>query len=130
MVGAGLGAVVATVLDDEVLVVVLLVAMVAVGVHFGFGSRLPDQAEVIGPARSVRESPGGAVLLFGGGFYGGLVQSGVGIVLLAILGGALGYDLIRANALKMVITGVFTVVALAIPRTDQEIKFFLQAQSI
>jgi uncharacterized membrane protein YfcA len=42
------------------------------------------------------------------------VQAGVGLILLAILGGVLRYDLIRANALKIVITGAFTVAALVV----------------
>lgn len=113
--GGAVGSVVATVMADEVLVVVLLVTMVVVGVRFAFFSSAGPSGE--GRARFVRsvgETRGSAVLLFGGGFYGGLVQSGVGIVLLAIFGGVLGYDLVRANALKVVITGAFTAVSLAI----------------
>ena len=48
------------------------------------------------------------------GFYGGFVQAGVGFVLLAALAGSLRYDLVRANALKMLCTLVFTSVALVL----------------
>lgn len=52
--------------------------------------------------------------LFGAGLYGGFVQAGVGFVLLAVLGGVLRYDAVRANALKLVCTLLFGTVALGI----------------
>lgn len=63
---------------------------------------------------TLRERPLGALGLFGAGLYGGFVQAGVGFVLLAVLGGLLRYDLLRANALKLTCTLVFGIVALAV----------------
>jgi uncharacterized membrane protein YfcA len=57
---------------------------------------------------------GGTAALFGAGLYGGFVQAGVGFVLLACLGGVLRYDLVRANALKLVCTTVFGAVAITV----------------
>lgn len=48
------------------------------------------------------------------GIYGGFVQAGVGFILLAALSGVLRYDLVRANALKMVCSLGFTLVALGV----------------
>ena len=48
------------------------------------------------------------------GFYGGFVQAGVGFILIAAIAGSLRYDLVRANALKMVCTAAFTLLALVI----------------
>jgi uncharacterized membrane protein YfcA len=48
------------------------------------------------------------------GFYGGFIQAGVGIFLLSALVLSAGYDLVRANALKLVVVLVFSVPALAI----------------
>lgn len=48
------------------------------------------------------------------GFYGGFIQAGVGIFLLAGLVLASGYDLLRANALKLFIVLVYTAFALAV----------------
>ncbi|MCB9612975.1 MAG: sulfite exporter TauE/SafE family protein [Sandaracinus sp.] len=67
-----------------------------------------------GQTLKVRESPGGALGLFGAGFYGGFVQAGVGFVLLTVVGGVLRYDLVRANAFKIVAVLVFTLVALPV----------------
>ncbi|MGA0242990.1 MAG: TSUP family transporter, partial [Pseudohongiellaceae bacterium] len=52
--------------------------------------------------------------LFAAGLYGGFVQAGVGFILLTALAGGLRYDLVRANALKMVCTLAFTLVSVAI----------------
>ncbi len=62
----------------------------------------------------VRESPKGLAGLFFAGFYGGFVQAGVGVVLLGVLAGILRYDLVRANALKLVITLVYGVFVLGV----------------
>ncbi len=48
------------------------------------------------------------------GIYGGFIQAGVGIFLLAGLVLGVGYDLVRANAVKVGIVLFFTVFALAV----------------
>lgn len=48
------------------------------------------------------------------GFYGGFIQLGVGFFLLAGLVLGCGYDLVKANAIKLFIVLVYTFVALAI----------------
>ncbi|MBX3246531.1 MAG: sulfite exporter TauE/SafE family protein [Myxococcales bacterium] len=67
-----------------------------------------------GDALRVRQAPLGALGLFGAGVYGGFVQAGVGFVLLAVLGGVLRYDLVRANAVKMLGVLAFTSIALTV----------------
>lgn len=52
--------------------------------------------------------------LFAAGAYGGFVQAGVGILLLAVLAGLGGLPLPRANALKLLLVGAFTLPALAV----------------
>lgn len=48
------------------------------------------------------------------GIYGGFVQAGVGFVLVTALACCLHYDLVRANALKLACTMIFTTIALTI----------------
>lgn len=48
------------------------------------------------------------------GIYGGFIQAGVGIFLLAGLVLGAGYNLVRANAVKMLINLIFTVFALGV----------------
>lgn len=112
-VGSLLGALLASFAPRELLEPVLLGTMVLMAVvmvvapRFGTGSS--DE-----PALSLSESRAGLIGLFAAGIYGGFVQAGVGFPLLAVLGGVLRYDLVRANALKLVATLVFGVVALAV----------------
>jgi uncharacterized membrane protein YfcA len=50
------------------------------------------------------------MVFFAIGLYGGAFQAGVGIVMLVALSHA-GFDLVRANALKLVVVGALTLVA-------------------
>lgn len=54
------------------------------------------------------------LLFFGIGIYGGFIQAGVGIFLLAGLVLGVGYDLVRANAVKIGIVFLFTISALVV----------------
>jgi len=60
------------------------------------------------------------LLFFAIGVYGGFIQAGVGVFLLAGLVLGIGYDLVRANAVKVLIIFCFTVAALLVfIRNDQ-----------
>ena len=60
------------------------------------------------------------ISMFAIGVYGGFIQAGVGIFLLAALVLFVGYDLVRANAVKIVIILIFTLFSLFIfARNDQ-----------
>ncbi len=48
------------------------------------------------------------------GFYGGFIQAGVGFILVAILQGMLGLDLIRVNMHKVFIVGLYMIPSLLI----------------
>lgn len=53
------------------------------------------------------------LVFLGIGFYGGAIQAGVGIFLIFALTRA-GYDLVRANSIKVVVAGSFTAVAIPV----------------
>lgn len=71
----------------------------------------------------VSDSPRSWWLLLLAGFYGGFVQAGVGFILIAALAGSLRYDLVRANALKLVCSLGFTTVALAIFVMNDQVRW-------
>jgi uncharacterized protein len=48
------------------------------------------------------------------GIYGGFLQAGVGFPLIALLSGQLGYDLIRANSVKVSLVLAYTLIALPV----------------
>jgi len=54
-----------------------------------------------------------AAVFFAIGVYGGAFQAGVGIVLLLALGRA-GFDLVTANAIKVIVVGLLTLVAVPV----------------
>ena len=113
MLGGALGAIVAATLPNLFLKPVLLLTILCMSIvilvrpdtiapHVG--------TKALPPKTNDRAWWG----LFAAGVYGGFVQAGVGFILLAALAGGLRYDLIRANALKMVCALAFTVVAMVI----------------
>jgi len=63
---------------------------------------------------TVRERPIAFFWFFLTGIYAGFIQAGVGFLSLMVLGGVLRYDLLRANALKIAISGMFGIVPLIV----------------
>lgn len=110
LLGSAVGALVASRVPPAVLEPVLLVTLVTVALLTAFAPK------IVAPEGETPTAVGwrGGLGLFGAGLYGGFIQAGVGFVLLAVLGGLLRYDLVRANALKLVCTAIFGVVALGI----------------
>jgi uncharacterized membrane protein YfcA len=53
------------------------------------------------------------LIFFGIGLYGGALQAGVGLLLIAAFARS-GLDLVRANAIKVIIVGVLTLVAVPV----------------
>ncbi len=111
--GAGLGAWFATLLSDTAITAILLATMFVVGLLYALKPDLvaPPEESI---ALRISQTPIAIVFFFLAGIYGGFVQSGVGFVLLAILGGVLRYDIVRANALKIAVISIYTALALAI----------------
>ena len=63
----------------------------------------------------------GHFLMIGAGFWGGLIQIGVGFLLMPILYRVMGLDLVRVNMHKVFIALVFTTVALSVFASKVEI---------
>lgn len=96
-----------------------LVKYLLLGAMLVMASLMLFKPNVVAPeigtqAKKVAESSNAKWSLILAGFYGGFVQAGVGFMLLAALAGSLRYDLVRANALKLVCTLAFTSVALIV----------------
>ncbi len=65
----------------------------------------------------------GHVLMFGAGIYGGVIQIGVGFILMAILYRVMGIDLVRVNMLKVLIVLCYTIAALAVFASQLELAW-------
>ena len=110
VLGAGLGAAMASVLPNTWLKPILLTVMAIVALSL----LVPSGTK---PIEGDKLPAGGVIAwlaLFGAGLYGGFIQAGVGFILVAIVSGVLHYDLLRSNALKLVCTSIFSGVALII----------------
>lgn len=113
--GGALGTWLAVLIDDDSFVRILAVLMVLVALLTLWNPLGPGD----GPRRSLAEglSAGrrGALVagFFLAGIYGGFVQAGVGFVLLGVITLA-GLDLVRGNALKVLLVLAYTPISLAI----------------
>jgi uncharacterized membrane protein YfcA len=112
ILGSVIGARIAVGLDEEVLrrTIGALMLMMAVVIL------LRPKRWIEGRRASERKLPGWLTmtLLFLVGVYGGFIQAGVGIFLLVCLVLASGFDLMRANAVKVLIVLCFTIFTLAV----------------
>jgi len=59
------------------------------------------------------------------GFYGGFIQAGVGFFLLAGLVLGAGFNLLKANAIKVLIVLVYTIAALFVFIVNKQVDYFL-----
>lgn len=77
------------------------------------------------PNIKVKLTPLRFVIFMTIGFYGGFIQAGVGYFLLAGLVLGASVDLVKANALKVLITFVFTVLALGVFVYNNQVDFVI-----
>jgi len=124
LAGAGLGTWAAIRIGDAsfqrvlaTLMVVFAVVMLLDPLRNRIGRRDTSEAETM--ADTPAEAPGRvsgiafSATFFGVGVYGGFVQAGVGFFILALAMLA-GFDLVRGNALKVLVVLVFTPLALVL----------------
>lgn len=88
---------------------------------------LKPEQWIKGKAGAIKARPGllQIVIYFLIGLYGGFIQAGVGFFLLAALVLSSGYDLVKANALKVFITGAFTLIVLPIFIYFHQVNYLL-----
>jgi len=109
VIGSLLGATVASRMSAEIFRQVFGVAMIALLYPMLRQTRSAGDAD----SREPRSRFWNPAIFFGIGLYGGAIQAGVGLFLIAALARS-GLDLVRANAIKVVIIGVLTLVAVPI----------------
>ncbi len=119
--GSIVGANIAVNLNEEVMRRVIGVIMVVML----FVILLRPKRWLQGELRSMAGWPRGwqLGLFFLIGMYGGFIQAGVGIFLLAGLVLGVGYDLVRANAVKVGIVLFFTVFALGVFLLNRQVDW-------
>lgn len=109
LVGSVIGAALASRMPDEIFRRVFGIAMVALL----YPMLRPPRAPSV-PARAApRSRLLNTSIFFGIGLYGGAIQAGVGLFLVAALARS-GLDLVRASAIKVVLIGSLTLVAVPV----------------
>lgn len=117
IVGAAVGALAATRISDAAFRAVLAWVMLGCALLVA----LEPQLSRVRRVRAAGPSLGAARVwptLFAIGLYGGLVQAGVGYLILAALTFILGVDLVEANIQKVAIVFVYTPLAFAVFWSD------------
>jgi uncharacterized membrane protein YfcA len=109
LIGSLIGAMLASRMSAEIFRQVFGVAMI--GLLYPMLRGAPSKAAADDPP--ARSGFSNAAIFFGIGLYGGAIQAGVGIFLIAALARS-GLDLVRANAVKVVVIGALTLVAVPV----------------
>lgn len=123
IIGAGLGAR----MGDAAFQTVLALAMLGVALWTILtGGREAGAGDRMDPERFPFGRFGLFVAFAMAGLYGGLVQVGVGFIVLAAASGA-GLDLVRGNALKVLVAFVFNLPAIAIYAANNMVDWRLGA---
>ena len=111
-IGAIIGAQMAVEIDGDLFNKILAIIMVIVVAYLVFNrkAKLEDLVERV----SGKHLWTSIILFFFVGIYGGFIQAGVGFLMLLVLSGINRFSLVKSNALKIVITGIYTVFAVII----------------
>ena len=106
---------------DRLLAAVMVAVMIimASGNKFGKG-KSNDMTEPQEPKNLVW----GHVLMIGAGFWGGMIQIGVGFILMPILHRVMGFGLVRVNMYKVFVVLSYTIIALAIFASQLELLWW------
>lgn len=121
VIGSAVGALSAVSLKNdimEIVIAIVLLFMLAIVIV------KPDKW-VEGQAGKFKEKPSflQIIIFFFIGLYGGFIQAGVGFFLLSGLVLSAGFNLVKANAIKMLIVLLYTPVALAVFAFSGQVDF-------
>lgn len=101
----------------------LALTMVAIMLLMYFDKGAARQAADYQPTR--RQLTYGHLLMVGVGFWGGLIQVGVGFIIMPVLNRVMGLDLVRTNALKTFVIGAYSIVALLVFASQLELLWLV-----
>jgi uncharacterized membrane protein YfcA len=122
VLGAVLGANLAIAVPDELFKQILAGVMIAVLILILVdpARRLRETRKPMTPARRLFFAMG----FFGVGIFGGFIQAGVGFLIISLMLLA-GFDLVVTNAVKVLVTTIFTIAALIVFMVHGEVNYLL-----
>ena len=114
VLGAWLGVQIQGVWFNRFLAIVMVLVMIMMG---GKKSARKPENDSGKPERLLV----GHLMMFGAGVYGGVIQIGVGFILMSILYRVMGIDLVRVNMYKVLIVSCYSIAALAVFASQLEL---------
>ena len=123
VIGAVIGAILATDIKDAAFNLILAVVMITMLILTLINptARLKDRIE----SRDKRSTIIAMAVFFFIGIYGGFIQAGVGLLIITALRLLTGMDLVRTNAIKVLVIFFYTVVALGIFIMEKQVDWTL-----
>jgi uncharacterized membrane protein YfcA len=132
--GSIAGALAASYVPEKAMRYILIVALLGMAIVSAVGGRRSrpkneassaekSDGDKPAPAAPDLRKPAAIAWLFVAGMYGGFLQAGVGLVLLFALTSVAGYDMVRANALKVIVVALFTIVSLGVFMLRGEVDY-------
>ncbi|MCE2415506.1 sulfite exporter TauE/SafE family protein [Candidatus Poribacteria bacterium] len=123
VIGAVIGAIIATDIKDAAFNLILAVVMITMLILTLINptARLKDRIE----SRDKRSTVIAMAVFFFIGIYGGFIQAGVGLLIITALRLLTGMDLVRTNAIKVLVIFFYTVVALGIFIMEKQVDWTL-----
>jgi len=123
VIGAFIGARIATDIKDAAFNLILAVVMITMLILTLINptARLKDRLE----SRDKRSTIIAMAVFFFIGIYGGFIQAGVGLLIITALRLLTGMDLVRTNAIKVLVIFFYTVVALGIFIWEKQVDWTL-----
>ncbi len=121
IIGAVIGASVAVKISDTVMERIIAVILVVMFILLIFKPQMWLKEQ----AKDLKTKPNFVqfIVLFFVGIYGGFIQAGVGLFLLAGLVLGAGFDLVKANAIKGFIILLYTIFALSVFIYNDSVDF-------
>ena len=112
LIGAVIGSIVVISLPDRVfnLILSMVMMLVLVVILINPQKRFAKKHEDL----SNKHKMAAALSFLFIGFYGGFIQAGVGILIIATLSLTTGLPLVKINSLKMFVVGIYTIFALIV----------------
>ncbi len=122
IIGSILGAFLATDLDEA-----LMKKFISGLLVFMFFFILLKPEKWLKEKQDIKSKPGiwQLIIFFFIGVYGGFIQAGVGFFLLAGLVLGVGFDLVKANAIKVFIVLLYTAFALAVFMMNDQVNYLV-----
>ena len=99
----------------------LAVVMIAVMILMATGKEIGKKADMVEEPKNLLL---GHLLMVGAGFWGGMIQIGVGFILMPILHRVMGFGLVRVNMYKVFVVLSYTIVALIVFASKLELMWW------